>query len=181
MVSQDTTIPLTGVLHLDLLGLRGFATERSESNRTIPAVSLSRACGALTRHDLGASMRQHRDELRTAAGLRLAFSILCVLVTLAVLNVGLAGSTRAQQCDVGNVLCEDNQCYPLGSQCCSGGGACNAGYNCWRGTSAGTFCCPGGTHGTNDGYCVPDGFQYCGSGHYCVVGYCCSGGCCTQK
>lgn len=124
---------------------------------------------------------QHRADIRNARVFRFALSALCVLVTLAALSIGLASATRAQQCEVGNVLCPDNLCYPMGSQCCGGGGACNAGYNCWRGASAGNFCCPGRTYGTNDGYCVPLGFQYCGSGKYCVVGYCCSGGCCTQK
>jgi hypothetical protein len=129
-----------------------------------------------------AKMFRRAGDRRETSAFRLALSALCLVVTLAALSMGPAGVVHAQQCDVGYGVCSgDNLCYPMGSQCCNGGGACNAGYNCWRGTSAGNFCCPGGTFGTNDGYCTPNGFQYCGAGHYCVVGYCCSGGCCTQK
>lgn len=119
-------------------------------------------------------------EPRDTLPLRWALSALFIVVTLAALSAGFARVAHAQTCDTGYGVCPDNLCYPMGSQCCNGGGACNAGYNCWRGTSSGNFCCPGGTYGTNDGYCTPNGFQYCGGGHYCVTGYCCSSGCCTQ-
>lgn len=126
----------------------------------------------------GTKMLQHRAELRYLALLRFARGALCVLVTLAALSVGMAGGARAQQCEVGNVLCPDNLCYPLGYQCCAGGGACPGGNNCW----SGGICCPSGTYGTTDGYCIPVGFpDYCGGGKYCVTGHCdsrCASGCC---
>ena len=127
-----------------------------------------------------AKMFQIGVEPRRTSAWRLALSAFFILAAVVALNAGLVGVAHAQTCDTGYGLCQDNLCYPMGSQCCNGGGACNAGYNCWRGTSAGNFCCPGGTYGTNDGYCTPNGFQYCGGGHYCVTGYCCSGGCCTK-
>ena len=124
---------------------------------------------------------QGQAEFHNAPAFRLALAALCIVVTLAALSIGMADATRAQQCDVGNVLCEDGLCYPLGSQCCRGGGACNPGNNCWAGSSSTAFCCPGGTNGTADGYCVPIGFQYCGRGKYCAAGRCCNGGlgCCS--
>lgn len=82
---------------------------------------------------------------RDTLALRWALSALFIVVTLAALSGGLASVARAQTCDTGYGVCPDNLCYPMGSQCCNGGGACNAGYNCWRGTSSGNFCCPGGT------------------------------------
>jgi hypothetical protein len=120
--------------------------------------------------------------LRKTSAPRLAWTAVCILLALAAVSFSFARDARAQQCDVGNVLCEDG-CYAMGAQCCQGGGACNAGYNCWRGTSSsGTFCCPSGTYGTNDGYCIPNGFpEYCGGGHYCVVGVCAGGGMCRVR
>jgi hypothetical protein len=127
-------------------------------------------------------LRAKRLDVR--AGLSKPFSFqwalrpVAALAILIILSAGLA----AQQCSTGYVLCPDRRCYPFGSQCCAGGGACAGGYNCFRGASSSSpLCCPGGTHGTNDGYCVPNGFQYCGRGKYCVTGHCdsrCASGCC---
>lgn len=136
----------------------------------------------LKRHRISvARMLREWAQLHHAPAVRLALSAFCVLATLTALSVSLPSAAHAQQCQIGNVLCPDNFCYPLGSQCCAGGGACNAGYNCWRGAAPGSFCCPGGTFGTADGYCSPNGFQYCGRGRYCVTGHCdsrCASGCC---
>jgi len=120
--------------------------------------------------------------LHKTLAFRLALAGPCAILTLAAVNLSMTGAARAQQCAPGNALCEDG-CYAMGAQCCQGGGACNAGNNCWRGTSTnGTFCCPSGTYGTNDGYCIPNGFpEYCGGGHYCVVGVCAGGGMCRVR
>src|ERR1700689_1742274 len=100
-------------------------------------------------------MHQLWSSVRNIAIFRLALRALCVLLACAILSIGLAGPSRAQECPAGNGLCSDGLCYPLGYQCCNGGGACSAGNNCWAANS-GNICCPGGTTGTRDGYCAPN-------------------------
>ena len=118
------------------------------------------------------------DNRKRTLPFRLGLRCLWILATVATLSVGFAGMTRAQECDVGWGLCPDGKCVPLGAECCSSGGYCDAGYHCWSGDT--DFCCPDGMWGTRDGFCVPNGIsQYCGGGHYCAAGVCCAGGCCN--
>jgi hypothetical protein len=109
------------------------------------------------------------SKARGAILLRRALHGLLLVAALAVLNIGSLSVARAD-CNDGYGECSDGLCYPLGAQCCQGGGACPAGNNCW-GTSNGTnFCCKDGDVGFVDGGCAPASTtanSYCGNGRYC--------------
>ena len=129
-------------------------------------------------------MLHHRADLRNSSMFRLALKVLFLLITLAALNISLAGETRAD-CPSGWGLCSDGLCAPIGSQCCVGGTYCPGGNGCWSGSSGVTFCCRDGSVGYRDGGCAPVGADYCGNSRYCSAGAgsCCNGGqsCCSER
>jgi hypothetical protein len=136
----------------------------------------------LKRYRIGdTKMLHHRADLRNSSVFRLALKVLFLLITLAALNISLAGETRAD-CPSGWGLCSDGLCAPIGSQCCVGGTYCPGGNGCWSGSSGVTFCCRDGSVGYRDGGCAPIGADYCGNSRYCSAGAgsCCNGGqsCC---
>ncbi len=105
--------------------------------------------------------------MRIGCGRRLQGALL--LAALAILSVGSAGVARAD-CGIGQGECDDGLCYPLGAQCCQGGGACAAGNNCWGANNGTTFCCRQGDVGFGDGGCAPASTtanSYCGNSRYC--------------
>jgi hypothetical protein len=111
-----------------------------------------------------------------AASLRvLALSALGMLVMLAAICIYSAnGSAAPQECGPGTQKCDDGLCYPIGSVCCKGSGACAPGRGCWTSGGGRSFCCPIGTVGYTDGWCVPAGASdYCGVGRFCPTGRCC--------
>ncbi len=131
---------------------------------------------------------------RGARFLSLAWTVACVVVTLAAFNIGTAGPSHAA-CPPGYGTCPNlDLCYPLnssccsdgayeaGSECCQGGGACRSGFHCWGGAGVQTICCPEGSVGYKDGGCAPStASDYCGNNRYCNTGTCCNGGlsCCS--
>ncbi len=125
----------------------GYGVGRSESDEIVGC--RMRLCGAV--------WRQARRGL-------------FLLAALAVLSFGASGAARADCGDIGMGECDDGLCYPVGSQCCQGGGACAAGNSCWGANNGSTFCCPNGDVGFADGGCAPASTtpqSYCGNGRYC--------------
>src|ERR1051326_3418115 len=104
---------------------------------------------------------------------------LTTLATIAVAALAFLSSSPARaSCGFNQIQCEDGLCYPWGSSCCGGGGACRAGYECW-GRPGQSHCCRTGQQGYRDGGCAPVGISdYCANSTYCTRGRCTADGRC---